>query len=318
MEELVKELLKIHEKDRDLSGLKVQQEVNKLREKYNRADCELKEDEQLIGLDWSSAILNNYFFKNVKLSKENKQAHFNKAQLRHANLEKAILINAIFECADLAFADLNRSNLKHSNIIVTNLNYAYLEGCNLIDADYEQAEYFEFAKFQKIDESDPASAVREYYNLERFFKEKNRPERVANFYFYRKRLMTKRHLLDWKSHKRDVKALFAFVINRTWEALCGYAERPWRVIRTMFLTIFICAIIYHFAWGGPVSKEGISSGSFLDSLYFSGVTFTTLGYGDLHPVSTNFGMKFLVVGEALIGAFLMALFLVVLSRRMIR
>lgn len=54
-------------------------------------------------------------------------------------------------------------------------------------------------------------------------------------------------------------------------------------------------------------------GSFLNCLYFSVVTFTTLGYGDLQPAV---GLsRFFVSLEAIIGAFTMALFVYTFARK---
>lgn len=50
-------------------------------------------------------------------------------------------------------------------------------------------------------------------------------------------------------------------------------------------------------------------------LYFSIVTFTTLGYGDMRPIPE---LRFWAGLEALIGAFLMALFVVAMSRKFTR
>jgi uncharacterized protein YjbI with pentapeptide repeats len=57
-------------------------------------------------------------------------------------------------------------------------------------------------------------------------------------------------------------------------------------------------------------------GTLLQSVYFSIITFTTIGYGDLYP--TGVGSKVLVGFESLSGAILIALFVFVLGRRVAR
>lgn len=58
-------------------------------------------------------------------------------------------------------------------------------------------------------------------------------------------------------------------------------------------------------------KSETTQPGFLECLYFSAVTFTTLGYGDMRPVGT---LRFLAAVESLIGAFAMALFVYAFTR----
>jgi uncharacterized protein YjbI with pentapeptide repeats len=104
--------------------------------------------------------------------------------------------------------------------------------------------------------------------------------------------------------------------------------------------ILFCGLLYPFAGGVASSSTGevheidaaryFTANSFLDFLgivwttgsellwgiYFSIITFTTIGYGDLYPVGT--GSKVLVGAESLSGALLVALFVFVLGRRVAR
>ncbi len=57
--------------------------------------------------------------------------------------------------------------------------------------------------------------------------------------------------------------------------------------------------------------------TFADSLYFSAVTFTTLGYGDYRPVA-NSTWRLFAAAEAFMGAALMAMFIVALTRKYMR
>jgi hypothetical protein len=52
------------------------------------------------------------------------------------------------------------------------------------------------------------------------------------------------------------------------------------------------------------------------SYYFSAITFATVGYGDYQPV--NFGAMFFSSIEGMLGVFLMATFVVTLTRKILR
>lgn len=139
MEELVKELLKKHDKDRDLTDPKVQQEVKTLRKKYNRIDKDLGDDGQLVGLDWSEANLRGFVLRNLLLSSIQRPANFNKADLYEAHLEEACLMGAYLEEAYLVHASLEKASLYHAQLErgkmeSANLKYADLSYANLVGA----------------------------------------------------------------------------------------------------------------------------------------------------------------------------------------
>ena len=150
------------------------------------------------------------------------------------------------------------------------------------------------------------------------FKKEKDMERKSNFHF--------KTLHKW---------LWSCFLN----AIYGYGEKPERVIISAILIILIYAFV--FMNYGIVSdpqldnlpkhnilKElfmGIRYGDLLirfkdisweqikNCLYFSTVTFTTLGLGDFSPVE-SWGRIF-VGSEAFIGAFMMALFVYTFARR---
>lgn len=61
--------------------------------------------------------------------------------------------------------------------------------------------------------------------------------------------------------------------------------------------IFYFAILYYFSWMECAFSMPLKT--FFDSLYFSVVTITTLGYGEIHP--TIWTTKLLVMYQALLG-----------------
>jgi hypothetical protein len=94
--------------------------------------------------------------------------------------------------------------------------------------------------------------------------------------------------------------------------LWGYGERPSRILLVALFLICSYAGSYHFVeWidekGQPLQM------SIWDNIYFSVVTFTTLGYGDITP-KTNL-LKILAGSEALLGGFTMGLIVAGFSNR---
>ncbi len=121
-----------------------------------------------------------------------------------------------------------------------------------------------------------------------------------------------------------------------WNRLCGAGRFLWAVGELVFgrllfgygeriRGIVIATVLVIFGWTCGYSRFGIElvgkaasneiTHNFLECLYFSVVTFTTLGYGDMKPVG---GMRALAASEALAGAFLMALFVVAMARKFTR
>ena len=98
--------------------------------------------------------------------------------------------------------------------------------------------------------------------------------------------------------------------------LFGYGERPMRVLLASALIIVFCALFFSLP-GALIYRQGQAELSFFQGLYFSTITFTTLGYGDLYPSMEGF-YRHLAMTEAIAGGFLMALFVVCLAKRFSR
>lgn len=98
--------------------------------------------------------------------------------------------------------------------------------------------------------------------------------------------------------------------------LGGYGERPVQVLSWSGIVIAIFSIIYYIA-DHFLPLEGLSpSMGSMNYLYFSVVTFTTLGFGDIWP--DHLYLRLITASEALIGAFLMAYFVVSWARKVMR
>jgi len=107
----------------------------------------------------------------------------------------------------------------------------------------------------------------------------------------------------------------------------GYGEYPARVIVTSLFFIGFCAFFY--LLGGVdtgarvINREiafdfrqiGPTIMDFLHCFYFSVVSFTTLGYGDYHPVGWS---RVVGASEGFIGAFFISMFVLTIGRKMNR
>ena len=93
----------------------------------------------------------------------------------------------------------------------------------------------------------------------------------------------------------------------------GYGERPVRVIISAISIILIFTFLFMNSGISDTSIGGFTSNNFLDCVYFSVITFTTLGYGDFRPLE---GWSRIFAGtEAFIGALMMALFVYTFARK---
>jgi hypothetical protein len=109
---------------------------------------------------------------------------------------------------------------------------------------------------------------------------------------------------SWRFAARRISAFLEWGRSFLLRFIMGYGEKPLRVMGNALLLIFIYAVIYQFG--------AINDKSFISCLYFSAITFTTVGYGDLAP---HGAFRLVAASEALWGILLCGLFLFCLSRR---
>jgi uncharacterized protein YjbI with pentapeptide repeats len=171
-----------------------------------------------------------------------------------------------------------------------------------------------------------------------FKKEKDMERLSQSFPYYKATLKNENKkeslpILKWIQKGNFKKWMTSAFSNMIY----GYGEKPWNVIKTAVAIILIFALSFSFiGLGNPeiIELKGtaihqnsgnmvdlISKGllknnvirNFPDSLYFSTITFTTLGYGDFRPLE---GLGRILAGsEAFLGAIMMALFVYTFARR---
>ncbi|EMA67593.1 hypothetical protein C461_07699 [Halorubrum aidingense JCM 13560] len=92
-----------------------------------------------------------------------------------------------------------------------------------------------------------------------------------------------------------------------------YGESPARVVGTSVAVVAIFAAIYSIVGGIVI---GGSEPDLIGNIYFSAVTFSTLGYGGIEPTTTT--TQLLASVQSLIGGILIALLVAVFGRRALR
>ena len=243
------------------------------------------------------------------------------ANLSHTDLRGAHLFRANFSDASLMKTRFEDANLNHSIMHNANLLGAVLTNAKIEHVAWGQRDRHDRmadaarAKGDRQGELDNCGEAEEIYRDLRKHAEMTGHFDEAGHFFVREMIMRRYQMRLWSVERFFSKAVDLF---------CGYGERPFRVVICSLLLIFGCALLF-FATG--VAEVGGVSGydgqvgtadnleNFLNILYFSVVTFTTLGYGDISPVGIA---RLIAAIEAFLGTFVMALFVVVFVKKMTR
>lgn len=245
-----------------------------------------------------------YTFTNMNLYKTNfTNAHCFKIDLSGSSLMKANFTNANLHCANLT-----NCNLLGTKFINAKLENVIWDKQIIQEREAEKSNILE----EKIDLYQQAEEI--YRNLRKTTESDGLFETAG--YFFQKEMQMRRKKMPKFSSRR--------LISKVVDVSCGYGERPTRIISISIFSIFLFACIFFMTGLQGANNILFFSTSnnlneniniFLDCLYFSVVTFTTLGYGDILPL----GISKLFAGlEALLGGFVLAIFVVVFVKKMTR
>jgi hypothetical protein len=295
--------------------------------------------------DWIEGITKNE--SNVKDLLEQRVKTFEPVKnfnLSQANLENINLVNSgHHEGYKLHNCDFYKTNLAHShcfkvdfsgsslmkaNFEGANLHFANFQNCNLLGTNFEHARLENVIWDKDIIQEKKANITKNleekidlYQQSEEIYRNLRRTCEFDGLFetagwFFQKEMKMRRKQMPLFSSKRFISKLVEFS--------CGYGERPLRIVVLSALVILLFTCIF-FITGLTYSNEVIqismessmqkNISDLLNTLYFSVVTFTTLGYGDILPL----GISKLFAGiEALLGGFILALFVVVFVKKMTR
>lgn len=295
-------------------------------EDHNKAGRSM-ENFYLKGLTAPSINLLHANLKNANLSSANLAgANFSDADLSGADFMGSDLsgcdfigtdcINAAFMMADLSkvrlwHADMTGADFAESNLQNADFLNAVLYETNLYHANLKEARFLTRENFkgdrnkEGVNEKGYKTARESYANLKQHFIVNARYNDVS-WASYNENRMELRRL--WKEKR------LGFLPFLLMGLLCGWGERPLRATISAVSIISIYALVFFILKSITPASSNTYTPSFPDYIYYSTVTFTTLGYGDFLPKEAAF-YKLLAGSEAFIGIFMMGLFVFSLGRR---
>ena len=283
--------------DTDLSGANLQTatlfKATCVRTNLLGADLEGAE---LSGADLSGANLEEANAKRTGLG----LANLENARLFSAHLEEATLTKAKLCGADLRCAFLKGARVREADLSNVDLTAADLRGADLALSTVRGA------VFNNADLRDSRlRAVADFENAE-WIGTDIRDINFAGAYRLRRHIVDENYLWEFKKSSR-----FAKWVYRIWKVSsdCGRSLTRWCTGIILLILIF----------SGLYLRSGIDFGpgpAWVGSLYYSVVTLTTLGYGDIVPVTS--ATRFMAMVQVSMGYLMLGGLLSIFANKMAR
>jgi uncharacterized protein YjbI with pentapeptide repeats len=247
-------------------------------------------------------------------------AHLEGADLRDSNLEEAYLTAAHLEATKLHGAHLEGARLDEAYLQGAHLRGAHLDSacvalCHLERADLSHA-HLEAAHFTAC----VVDGLTLFWNCHVDRKTDFRGVGLDNCRIDEKT----KYLLQYNRRRMNCEDWYKLHPRLAWPVkpffwMSDYGNSTWRIIKTFFI-MAICFAIVYYVWGAldyylldVTEHPGIVANLFkseparvaswlvpLRSIYFSIVTMTTLGFGDMYANANNYGLA-AVCGHVLLG-----------------
>lgn len=252
---------------------------------------------------------NNNIYKKILymndeiLSTNSNKITFTKEEFIEISFSKTLIKNVkFFDCnfIDCLFLNTTFENCTFSNCTFLNTNTLGSEWIGTTSIDPKV-----FSKnFDFINDSNIATKL--FVNLMKLYEENHQQDREKDArYLYLKSTKSLIHY-HYKITKDIDKKTFYLKMFSSWflDKLSGYGIYKGRLLKILtFYLIFISCINYIFQ-DYLFSLDKLPY-SFMDTLYFSFVTITTIGYGDITP-ATGIGQLSIII-ESGLGILLIAL-----------
>ncbi len=265
----------------------------------------------LSGADLSAANLEGAEFAGADLTAINLEgARAGRAGFGLAKLENASLFRADLHESSFSRANLDGANLNCVNLRLARIREAQLTNCDLSEADLQGADL----SLSSVKGTNFSNADLRQARLRRLqgFKHCNwvgvdiRDINFAGAYLMRREIVDQNYIKEFRCYSR----------------LTGLLYYPWWLTcdcgRSMLRWCFWIGVqAFFFAW--LFSLVGLDYGAYptwLSPLYFSVVTLTTLGYGDILPTSA--WAQLIAMAEVTIGYIMLGGLLSIFSNKLAR
>ena len=229
----------------------------------------------LVGADLEGAELTGADLSRANLEDANaRRAGLGLSTLRRARLFSTRLEDATMSKADLAGADLRCARLRSARIREADLTGADLTSADLRDVDLSLTR-LDRAVFNNSDLRNSRLRAVSGFTTAEWLGTDIRDINFAGAYRLRRHIVDENYLWEFRKSSR-----MSALVYRIWKLSsdCGRSLARW--------CMWIAATVLLFAWG--YASVGIDFGAgrgWASSVYFSVVTLTTLGYGDIVPVT---------------------------------
>lgn len=178
--------------------------------------------------------------------------------------------------------------------------------------------YMEFVKYRPYEKEMQLSQI--HNRLKRIFKENNFYTEAGNFYYLEKYWETKSWFTQGTKEdfhfKRTLVRVFKTLFAKLNQIICGYGERPTRVLFWILIGLISFSIPYYF---GPFEEIPSSKVNVVTkiglALYHSICSFTTLGSQNLTPLGINAALTAI---ESFFGVVMITLLTATIIRKLIR
>lgn len=256
----------------------------------NLAGCELL-GADLTGADLDGCKAERAGFGVTNLSGTN----FYNAHLVGATFTKSNLHNADFGGADLRKTRMIEANLIHTDFTKADLSEADFESSNLDGATFRNAN-LRGCRLHFITNFDRATWIGADIESVHF----------CGAYLVRRYIMDENYIYEFRHHSRFHEYLYwAWWLTSD----CGRSLFRWAMVTASLIAVFALSYLF-------VEVDYGEHPTVFSPVYFSIVTLTTLGYGDVTPASIP--AQVITVTEALLGYVMLGGLLSIFANKMAR